>query len=73
MFDVSLPQTFKGVLIATVAVFVVITALITSGVMPVVLALVIGALLAYFIIYLPVVKFNQVFRDGGLRSGGENR
>lgn len=73
MFDVDLPQTFKGILLMLLLVFVVISALVTTGLLPVLIALVVGAL-AVYLIYVVLVRIHRVFMKGGLRRrGGSDR
>ena len=69
MFDVDLPQGFKGILLMLLFVFIVGSALVTTGLLPVLIALVIGAVVVY-LVYVVLMRCHRLFMQGGLRSRG---
>lgn len=73
MIDINLPQTLSGFLVFLLVAFVVITALITTGLLPVVLALAIGAVVVY-VTYIILIRIHRLFKDTSVRrsSGGDS-
>lgn len=74
MFEIDTPQSTKGILLALFIIFVIVSALITTGTWPVILAIVVGGAAAY-LAYVVLVRIHRVFVRGSLRSrsgGGDS-
>lgn len=70
MIDINTPQSLAGLFLLVLAAFVVITVLITTGVLPAVLALLIGAAVLY-VIYIVLMRIHRLFTRGSIRSSGD--
>lgn len=68
MIEIDTPQTFGGILLAAVVIFVAVSALITTGLLPVLVALAAAAVAAY-LLYIVLMRIHRLFMQGGLRSG----
>lgn len=73
MIDVNTPSTLGGILLVLLILFVVITALITTGLLPIVLALAVGGA-AVYLAYIVLIRIHSLFRNGSLRRsrGGDS-
>lgn len=69
MIDINTPQTLGGILLVALVVFVLISALITTGLLPALIALAAGAVVVY-VVYIVLMRVHRLFMKGGVRSGG---
>lgn len=69
MIDVNTPNSIGGILLVLLFAFVVISALITTGLLPVLIALVAGGVVVY-VVYVLVMRIHRLFMRGGIRRGG---
>jgi len=69
MIEIEAPNSVAGILLAGVVVFVTISALITSGLLPVLVAVVVAAAAAY-VVYIVLVRTHRAFLQAGRSEGG---
>ena len=69
MIDVELPSTFGGILLAALVIFVLISALITTGLLPALIALAAGAVVVY-VVYVVVMRIHRLWMRGSIFSRG---
>jgi len=64
MIDVNVPSSLAGILLVGIVAFVVISALITSGIFPVIIALVLAAVVGYAL-YIVLTALHRMIMYGG--------
>lgn len=65
MIDVNPPSTLGGVLLALFAIFVIVSAIITTGILPIMVAAVIGGIVVY-VVYLVLLAIHRwLMYNGG--------
>lgn len=65
MIDINPPSTLGGILLAALAIFVIVSALITTGILPVIVALVAGAIVVYIAYLILLAIHRWLMYNGG--------
>lgn len=65
MIEIDLPQSVAGIFLFVLVAFVLISLLITTGILPALLALVLGAAVLYAI-YIVLMRIHRRFQEGRL-------
>lgn len=68
MIDVNTPNSIGGILLVLLILFVVISALITTGLLPVLIALAVGGVVVY-VAYVLLMRTHRLFMRGRLGRG----